>query len=99
MSRVLLMIVLFVFGLYSAYAVAEVGVVGIFASHAHVAGLQVFADLVIALSLAMAWMVHDASVHGRKVWPFILCTLALGSIGPLLYLLVGRARTAAPLAA
>lgn len=99
MSRVLLMIVLFAFGLYSAYAVAEIGYVGIFASHAHIAGLQVLADLVIALSLVMAWMVHDASIHGRRVWPFILCTLAFGSIGPLLYLLVGRARTASPLAA
>ncbi len=99
MSRSLLMIVLSVFVIYSAYAVAQIGYFGIFASHAHIAGVQVLADLVIALTLVMIWMVRDARAQGRTVWPFVLCTLALGSIGPLLYLLVGRSRTSSPLAA
>lgn len=87
----LLVVVLLPFSLYSTYAVIEVGYLGIITSHFHVAGMQVFADLVIALLLACAWMVHDARQIGRAAWPFVLLTFALGSIGPLLYLVTRRA--------
>ena len=90
MSRFLLMVVLAVFGVYSLYAVYEVGYLGIFASHGHVAGMQVLADLVIALSLVMVWMVNDARAKGRNPWPYVIATLALGSLGPLCYLLFAR---------
>jgi len=90
MSRVLLIAVLIVFGIYSSYAVYEVGYIGIFASHQHVAGIQVLSDLVIALTLVIIWMVKDSRDQGRNAWPFVIATLALGSIGPLLYLLFGR---------
>jgi hypothetical protein len=100
----LLVLVLAVFGALSALAVADHGIVGIFA-HAlqNTAGMQVLADLVIALTLVMIWMIADARRTGRTVWPWLLLTLAAGSFGPLGYLLVGavrerRGRTA-PLAA
>lgn len=90
MSRLLLMLVLLVFCTYSAYAVSEVGYLGIITSHLHVAGVQVLSDLVIALTLFMVWMVGDARRRGRNPWPYVALTLGLGSIGALAYLLFGR---------
>ena len=49
---------------------------------------QVLVDLVIALSLFLVWMWHDAKAAGRNPWPWIVLTLTTGSIGPLIYLLV-----------
>ncbi len=76
------------FALYSTYAVYAVGYIGIFTSHAHIAGLQVLADLVIACTLALVWMWRDAAATGRNIWPYLAATLTLGSIGPLMYLLL-----------
>ncbi len=45
----------------------------------------VLVDLVIALSMVLAWMFKDAKKHGRNVVPYTIVTLATGSIGPLAY--------------
>jgi hypothetical protein len=72
----------------TAYAVTQYGFVGIFEQAvANAASLQLFADLVIALSLVMAWMWQDARQRGISPIPYVLLTLALGSFGPLLYLI------------
>ncbi|MEM8814684.1 MAG: hypothetical protein AAFX56_15080 [Pseudomonadota bacterium] len=85
------------FSLLTVYAVAAVGYVGIFDYHRHSpAGWQVFADLVIALVLVLTWLIPDARRSGRAVWPWIVATLFLGSIGPLLYLALSSDRAAAP---
>ncbi len=90
------------FGILTVYAVVEVGYVGIFTYHLpSPAGWQVFADLVVGMLLILVWMLRDARRNGRVVWPFVLTTLLLGSIGPLLYLLLAPtpARSGEPLRA
>lgn len=88
LSRPVLLAILLPFSILSAYALKEVGYLGIFTAHFHPAGLQVLSDLVIALSLVMVWMVGDARSRGITVWPYLIATLALGSFGPLAYLLL-----------
>lgn len=91
MPRILLLITLILFGALTVAGLWQEGLSGIVAPHFQsFAGGQVFADLVIALSLAMVWIWHDAKAHGRTPWPWILATLALGSFGPLLYLLTRK---------
>lgn len=92
--RTLALILLVPFGLLTAYALLQVGYVGIFDYHRHSpAGWQVFADLVVALVLVMVWMVRDARHLGRNPWPWVVATLFLGSISPLLYLATSPAST------
>ncbi len=91
MQRILLVITLGLFGALSAVALWQVGYWGLVAPHFKSFGAsQVLADLVIALTLAMVWMWHDAKANGRKVWPWIIATLVLGSFGPLVYLLTRK---------
>lgn len=93
MPRTLLVLTLAVFGALSAVALWQHGYLGLFEqAFASWAGLQVLADLVIALALVMVWMWRDARASGRNVWPWIVATLALGSFGPLGYLLTRKAR-------
>ena len=71
----------------TAYALLEVGYIGIFDYHRHSpAGWQVFADLVIALILVLCWLVPHAKKNNRNPWIWVVVTLASGCIGPLLYL-------------
>lgn len=70
----------------TAYAVWDVGIIGIPEYHIHSsAGWQVFTDLVIALVLLMFFMVRDAKAKGVNPWPWVIATLFTGSISPLLY--------------
>jgi hypothetical protein len=93
MQRSLLIITLILFGALSAAALRQHGYWGIFAPHFQsFGGAQVLADLVIALALVMVWMWHDAKATGRTIWPWIGLTLALGSFGPLIYLLTRKSR-------
>jgi hypothetical protein len=91
MPRRLLTLTLVLFGALSAAALWQDGYWGILAPHFQsFGGAQVLADLVIALSLVMLWMWRDAKATGRNIWPWIALTLALGSFGPLIYLLTAQ---------
>jgi hypothetical protein len=91
MQRILLITTLVLFGALSAVALWQVGYWGLVAPHFKSFGAsQVLVDLVIALTLAMVWMWHDAKATGRNVWPWIALTLATGSFGPLIYLLTRK---------
>jgi hypothetical protein len=91
MQRALLIITLVLFSVLSAIAVWHHGYWGIIAPHFQsFGGAQVFTDLVIALTLAMVWMWHDAKAMGRNAWPWIALTLLAGSFGPLIYLLTRK---------
>jgi hypothetical protein len=91
MARTLLIATLLAFGALTAVALVHHGYFGIFALHFQTwGGMQVLIDLVIALTLVLVWMWHDARATGRNVWPWIVATLALGSFGPLLYLLTRK---------
>jgi phosphate/sulfate permease len=88
MQRALLVVTLVLFGALTAAALWQQGYWGILLPHFQTfGGAQVFADLVIALTLVLIWMWRDAKATGRKVWPWIVITLVAGSFGPLLYLL------------
>lgn len=85
-----LSLVLLAFGAFSLEALLAHGYWGLFQyQFGSLAGGQVLADLVIACSLIMLWMVSDARRSGRRVWPYLLLTVTAGSFGPLLYLWVG----------
>lgn len=88
MFRTILALVLLAFLALTAVALWQHGYVGIFAGQFRdAAGLQVLADLAIALGLVLAWLWRDAHERGRSPWPWVVLTLATGSIGPLVYLL------------
>ena len=91
MQRSLIVITLLLCGALSAAALHQHGFLGIFAWPLQsLAGGQIFADLVIALTLVMLWMWKDATASGRQPWPWLVATLAFGSFGPLLYLLTRK---------
>jgi len=80
-------VVLVAFGAFSTWVVASYGYFGFL----RLAGnepwaLQMLLDLVIALSVAIGWMRGDARHRGITVWPYVVATVALGSIGVLAYL-------------
>jgi len=89
MRRLILIITLVLFLALTALALRHHGYWGIIApAFQNFAAAQVLVDLVIALCLFLIWMWRDAKAAGRNPWPWTLLTLATGSIGPLIYLLV-----------
>ncbi len=79
--------VLIGFSAFSGYAVYQYGYLGLFEQGlANAASIQVLLDLTIALSLVTIWMWQDARKQGIAPLPYVILTLTLGSIGPLLYL-------------
>ena len=91
MPRTALILILIPFSILSAIALWQHGYWGLFEGQLQTSGGgQVLADLVIALTLVMAWMWRDAQATGRNIWPWIVATLILGSFGPLTYLLTRK---------
>jgi len=98
-KQIALAVVLADFSALTAYALVQYGVVGIFdLALANAATVTLLADLTIALSMVMVWMWQDARQHGISPIPYVVLTLGLGSVGPLLYLIrrLGRDSVTAP---
>ena len=94
MKKPLLILALIALGAVTAVALWMEGLAGILKATAHSYGsMQIFADLVIALTLVMVWMWRDAKNTGRNIWPWIVITLVAGSFGPLLYFITGKEKT------
>ena len=71
-----------------AYAVYLYGYIGFFRMVlANFAGVTAFVDLLIALILIIVWIGDDARQRNVSAIPYLVLTIALGSIGPLLYLI------------
>ncbi len=96
LRKILLWILLIDFALFSAWAMWEVGYIGIWQAGLTSPGsMQILADLVIACLLIMSWIFADARARGLNPWPWMVATLFVGSLAPLTYLLVreyGRER-------
>jgi len=91
MIRGLLLVILILFLALTVAALWQHGYWGIIEPHFQSFGAaQVFADLVIALSLFLVWMWQDAERLGRNPWPWLVGTLATGSIAPLVYLITRK---------
>lgn len=89
MPRTLIILTLILFGVLTGAALWQHGYWGIFLLPLQtLAGSQVLADLVIALTLVLIWLWRDARASGRNPWPWVVATLAVGSFGPLAYLLI-----------
>ena len=91
--RLLVGIVFVAFAALNLYVVEQHGYLGFWRLvTANAATIAAMVDLTIALSLVTVWMWRDARARGVVLVPYLLLTATLGSIGPLLYLLL-RGRT------
>jgi hypothetical protein len=96
-KQIVLAVVLADFAVLTAYAVWQTGYVGLFELALSSWGAaQIFFDLLIALTLVLTWMMRDARERGISFLPYLLLTLALGSIGPLVYLIRRESRATVP---
>jgi hypothetical protein len=77
------------FSALTAYALYQYGLVGFFQiMGGNAATLTALADLTISLGIVLVWMWNDARVRNAAFLPYAVVTLFLGSVGPLLYLIV-----------
>ena len=88
-ERVLLIVVLVLFGSFTAAALAVDGIVGIFrAVTFNLVSIQIFVDLVLAVGVVDIWVHRDARSRGRNPWPWLVASFLTGMFSPLIYLLV-----------
>lgn len=88
-NRVVVLAVLLPFLAFSLWVVAQGGPLGFLTLAGREPwGMQMLLDLCIALFMVGGWMIRDARSRGMAAWPFVIATIAVGSIGPLVYLLV-----------
>ena len=94
--RILLTLALAAFGAFSMAVMWEVGYLGIWqAGLASPGAAQVLVDLVVMSCIVLGFLWRDSRQTGRSFWPFAAITLAAGSFGPLLYLLLAPRGAAA----
>ena len=88
-TRIVLGLVLLAFADLNAYVVWQYGYMGFLELvTANAATIAALVDLAIALSLVAVWLWGDAKKRGVSPLPYLALTAMLGSIGPLLYLVI-----------
>lgn len=86
--RPILIVVLILFSILTGIALWVDGLTGILPSIVSSwMSMQIFIDLVIAVSMICVWMWRDAKATGRNPWPWIIAAFIVGCFSPLLYLL------------
>ena len=89
LKKVILILALIDMLAFSAYVMWEVGYMGIWqAGFASLGSMQILLDLVICCVILASWMVMDARKRGVNPWPWVVATLFVGSIAPLMYLIL-----------
>lgn len=84
----LLWLITVVFGAFSLWVLLKVGYFGIWqGGFANLGSTQITFDLVVACTLLVGVIARECRSNGRPWWPWALLTLAVGSFGPLAYLL------------
>lgn len=87
--RLILVAVTAVFAAFTGWVVLQTGYVGFLEQLlATRPGWQVLVDVTLALVMVLSWVRRDARATGRRFWPYLVLTVALGSLGPLLYLVL-----------
>jgi len=88
-TRIVVGLILLAFADLNFYVVSQYGYSGFLElATANAATVAVLVDLTIALTFVSIWMWRDARRRGITVAPFLAVTALLGSIGPLLYLVI-----------
>jgi hypothetical protein len=88
LQRAVLIIVIVAFGVFTAIAVVNHGLVGFIEETVeNTATLQVLIDLSIVATLALIWMYRDSRTSSTPFIPYAVLTIVAGSFGPLSYLL------------
>ena len=88
-ARIVVGLILLAFADLNFYVVSQYGYSGFLElATANAATVAVLVDLTIALTFVSIWMWRDARRRGITVAPFLAVTALLGSIGPLLYLVI-----------
>jgi hypothetical protein len=91
-ARVFSFVALIPFTALTAYALWEMGYVGVLSYQlATSGGQQVLMDLTIACTFFLIWMFQDAKKTGRNPWGYLVVTLIAASFGPLLYFALSKA--------
>jgi hypothetical protein len=91
--KIILLITTILFSILSFFPIAEFGVLGIFnQALQNSATIQIFIDLVISLLLFSLWLKQDAKANNRNFIFWFIFTFALGSFGPLFYLLTAKTK-------
>jgi hypothetical protein len=84
-------LVLFAFGAFSIWVVGTQGYLGfVTLAGREPWALQMLLDLVVSCALGIGWMVADARRRNLVVWPFVVATVLLGSLGLLAYVVRRR---------
>lgn len=93
--RIASIVLLIPFLALTAWALMNGGIMGILNTHQTPGGAQVFVDLIISLVLLMTFLVPHARANGRNPWIWVVLTVGLGSIAPLLYFATAKEKASA----